>query len=562
MLCLLIRLLFVASAIAKNDNVNNRKQPPALKSGKSSFVSRVTRSTISTRNNDNNSKGKTARVTLALSQNERVVLNLEPDMELLSSDYEEVEITASGQRNVLKKLKDMDVCWFKGKIEGDPNSRVAVTDCGGNFEGLIKRGNGKHFIAKAVGDEGDVAVYASEDEEPAVGTCGAVLPSSPSRRLLLHEHSLPPAFSGLVDGLSHHHEGEHVHDDGDDGEPTLKQYFGESPPSSAAKRNLLVYSANADVMEIATASDFKYLNANGGAAAVALRNIQVLSIVRTMYENADFTRATSLRLKAQYFFSAADPYTVTADSQGRVTALKLLEAFTAWTKNTLSALPFDNIHLLTSHTFDSTTVGLAYIGTACNPSYKTGLTTASYGITSTANIMAHELGHNLGMDHDGDSTAAECASTGSMMGPYMNTCPLTGICPISPCSLTAKNKYTATVSCLQTWTEATCTDGLLNGDESGIDCGGSSCVACPGQGPLSATSRPTTRLPTTRPTKRPTNAPTVRSTRLPTFRPTRKPTFQPTTRPTRIPSSQPTRRPTRLPTTRPTRKPTFQPTTR
>ncbi|MEP3837421.1 MAG: T9SS type A sorting domain-containing protein [Algibacter sp.] len=40
--------------------------------------------------------------------------------------------------------------------------------------------------------------------------------------------------------------------------------------------------------------------------------------------------------------------------------------------------------------------------------------------------------------------------------------------------------------------EATCTDGIKNGDETGVDCGGSSCAACPVIEPTDAPPTPTT----------------------------------------------------------------------
>jgi len=44
--------------------------------------------------------------------------------------------------------------------------------------------------------------------------------------------------------------------------------------------------------------------------------------------------------------------------------------------------------------------GIAFIGTACNPMYAININELSYSDYETARTFAHELGHNIGMDHD------------------------------------------------------------------------------------------------------------------------------------------------------------------
>ena len=64
----------------------------------------------------------------------------------------------------------------------------------------------------------------------------------------------------------------------------------------------------------------------------------------------------------------------------------------------------DHVHFMTGHgPFNGNVIGIAYLGTLCSPQYSVGMT-INYGAFTeahTASILAHELGHNLNMTHDG-----------------------------------------------------------------------------------------------------------------------------------------------------------------
>uniref|UniRef100_A0A8C9U7P9 ADAM metallopeptidase domain 28 n=1 Tax=Scleropages formosus TaxID=113540 RepID=A0A8C9U7P9_SCLFO len=87
-----------------------------------------------------------------------------------------------------------------------------------------------------------------------------------------------------------------------------------------------------------------------------------------------------------------------------------LDAFTNWRNNyLLKTKPHDNAHLISGIDFDGATVGLAYIGSLCT-GHSTGVVqdhnSRAIAVGAT---LAHEMGHNLGMNHDSSS----CICTGS-----------------------------------------------------------------------------------------------------------------------------------------------------
>jgi Reprolysin (M12B) family zinc metalloprotease len=59
-------------------------------------------------------------------------------------------------------------------------------------------------------------------------------------------------------------------------------------------------------------------------------------------------------------------------------------------------------HLVTGRDFDTSTVGIASVGTLCSASDNTGTSQYYSSIGMTALIVTHEMAHNFGAEHDGD----------------------------------------------------------------------------------------------------------------------------------------------------------------
>jgi len=99
-------------------------------------------------------------------------------------------------------------------------------------------------------------------------------------------------------------------------------------------------------------------------------------------------------------------YTLPAPSAD---ASELLEAFATWVRDEsvldTNLLQADHFHLYSGHDFVGGTVGLAFVGAVCldnsgGRAVNSGITQAqSFNSEFVASIVAHELGHNLNMEH-------------------------------------------------------------------------------------------------------------------------------------------------------------------
>ena len=99
-------------------------------------------------------------------------------------------------------------------------------------------------------------------------------------------------------------------------------------------------------------------------------------------------------------------------------------------------------HLVTGRDFDGGTLGVAYLGSVCEANgFSTGTSSiffsnpadsTSYNIPLTAVVVAHELAHNLGSDHDGPGANVLCPSSTFIMSPIIN--PAFNLTNFSTCS--------------------------------------------------------------------------------------------------------------------------------
>jgi len=154
--------------------------------------------------------------------------------------------------------------------------------------------------------------------------------------------------------------------------------------------------------------------------------------------------------------------------------------------------------------------GVAYLDVLCGNVFNVGVSNVFTTFNNvpvyswSVNVVTHELGHNLASPHthscawNGNNTAIDdcgynysngtdgCDGPTPAAGTIMSYCHLYnnigvdftlgfGPQPRSLIVSTINNQF-----CLNNCAEPTCTDGILNGNEQGIDCGGD-CLPCPAE---------------------------------------------------------------------------------
>lgn len=289
-------------------------------------------------------------------------MHLEKNREMFTKDYTETHYLEDGTP-VTSTPKNLDNCYYHGRIVNESGSMVSMSTCDG-LRGYFKTASQRYLIEPLSGDEaGDHAVLKYEDQSSTPSVCGVTNTS--------WDISYPPT--------------------------TSRSRSRASGPSLFQQQKYVELYLVADHLALE--------KMKGSIPDLQKRIFEIVNFVNIAYKSLN----TFIGLVGLEVWSSRDQITVTAPAGAT------LDAFTKWRNSDLvNRKKHDNAHLISGIDFEGSTVGLAFIGTVCSP-HSTGVVQDhNPRAIAVGATLAHEMGHNLGMNHD-DSSACTCPGNSCIM---------------------------------------------------------------------------------------------------------------------------------------------------
>jgi hypothetical protein len=298
---------------------------------------------------------------------------------------------------------------LQGSIDGIPRSWVRVTRSPSGLRGMVFDGQDMYAIepaseAAAVtvqplnASEGDTVVYRLSD---------ALMPVETMKCEVVTPDSTPASPSTAADAMS--------------------QLTAELQSFQTAEANVTKQ------IRVGVVGDFEFVQqftlSTPEDAIVARMNI------------VDGIFSTQLGVKMSLapltvFRTASDPFT-------KSNASDLLNELRSYRNGTQAQRELGLTHLMTGRDLDTSTVGIAYIGGICETEWGTSLSQSGLSTTQAALIAAHEIGHNFGAPHDGESGACSSTPTTFLMAAQLN-----GSDQFSACSVQQITPYVNNSRCI------------------------------------------------------------------------------------------------------------------
>ncbi|XP_052448924.1 zinc metalloproteinase-disintegrin-like batroxstatin-3 [Carassius gibelio] len=294
-----------------------------------------------------------------------IKMHLQKNAGMLTKDYSETYYTKDGML-VTTSPKDLDLCYYHGKIVNDSKSSVSMSTCDG-LRGYFQTEEQRFLIEPLSEDgDGDHAVFKYEDvNEETPRMCGVNTTSWDES-----EKSAPPRI--------------------------VKSRSRSSGPTFFQQQKYIEFFVVADNSE--------YKKLDSSHEKLRKRIFEIINYINNVYKEIN----TFVALTGFEVWTDSDKITVSS------VAKDTLNAFSHWSYSDLiERQKHDSAHLLSAIDFDGSTVGLANIGDMCF-----GLSTGIVQDHNTKAIvvgatMAHEMGHNLGMGHD--SNTCVCSDEACIM---------------------------------------------------------------------------------------------------------------------------------------------------
>ena len=298
---------------------------------------------------------------------------------------------------------------YRGEIAGTPGSWARIVVADGVPQGAFWDGQ-EMFAIEAPGDSvvatDTPIIYRLRDAriEPGSMSCGSMAMAA----------SAAEAFDGLVGELG---------------------AISRGPGATSE-------------IEMGAVGDFEFTSDKGGDVAAAAAITNRLNLVDGYYSQQLGVQITVTTIDT--FSSSNDPFSSTADPG------TLLDELSDYRSNTPTQNSNGLTHLYTGRNLNGSTVGIAWSGALCSNFFGAGLSEGNGSATFDSLVAAHEIGHNFGAPHDGETGSACASETGSfIMSPQINS-----VNQFSACSITQMSDDIAGAACINPLPAVDMTVGL------------------------------------------------------------------------------------------------------
>ncbi|XP_043421267.1 disintegrin and metalloproteinase domain-containing protein 20-like [Prionailurus bengalensis] len=243
-------------------------------------------------------------------------------------------------------------CYYRGYVEGDPDSLVSLNTCFGGLQGIMQTNHIVYeILPKKLSTTFEHLVYKMYGEEK----------------------QFPPMRCGLTD------------------EKIARQVKSqESNNSVLLQRGYEGLGTHKRFVEMAVVVDYnRYAYRRYNVTTVELEVITTINNVNTFYQPLNI----DVSLVGMEVWNGGNP----VDIKNMDT---LLDLFCAWKKESFNArVPHDIAHVFVKKGYGA--LGISYVGSICNYNANCAVdafTSDNLGVF--AFVVSHELGHSLGMWHD------------------------------------------------------------------------------------------------------------------------------------------------------------------
>ncbi|XP_054573612.1 disintegrin and metalloproteinase domain-containing protein 25-like [Eptesicus fuscus] len=315
-------------------------------------------------------------------------------------------------------------CYYHGYVEGDPESMVALSACLGGFQGILQTNDVVYEIEpKILSTTFEHLLYRMKSEET----------------------QLPAMRCGLTD------------------EEIARQLkFQESANFTLMQSGYEGWWTHRRLLELAVVVDHnRYLHHQSNTTAVQYEVLLVVNAVHKFLSSLD----VDVVLMGIEVWTEKNPISID-------TIEDLLDTFCIWKKASFNErFPHDVAHVFVKHGY-GVTVGLSFVGRVCDYDFNCGVNSfMNDNVYNFAYTVTHEIGHNLGMEHDDDRTCT-CGHKQCIMFPARSNATR-----FSNCSYASFINTIASQNCLYLSSDtenifrlAQCGNGVVEEGEE-CDCG-------------------------------------------------------------------------------------------